>query len=267
MVYVSKNMVKITVLHNELDRFVDESSGFSLLVKVNDIKILFDVSFSDQILKNAKKGNIDLSNIDFLVLSHGHIDHTDGLKFIDFSSIKNLVAHPYCFQKKYFKGEGEIGCPLSLDELKQKTKIILSKELYWVKENKIVFLGEIPRNNQFEAKKPIGYLDNKKEDFVLDDSAIIILSNKGLIIISGCSHSGICNIIEYAKEVTKENKIFAVIGGFHLFNKEQTDKTIEYLKKQDINKIYPAHCLSDYAFSEFEKIGAKRITTLQQINL
>jgi len=260
-------MIKITVLHNELDKFIDEYSGFSLLIELEKIKILFDVSFSDEILTNAKKGNINLNNINYLALSHGHIDHTEGLKFIDFSHIKNLVAHPDCFQKKYFEGEGEIGAPLNLEELKLKTNIILSQKPYWIKKNEIVFLGEIPRTYSFEGKTPVGYLKTGEKDFVLDDSAIVINSNKGLIIISGCSHSGICNIIEYAKKVTKKNKIFTVIGGFHLFNKKQTDKTIDYFKIQDINKIYTAHCLDDYAFSEFNKIGAKKITTLQQINL
>jgi len=258
-------MVNITVLHNELGNFIEEKSGFSVLIKFDHIKILFDVSYSDDIIQNSKKGNIDLNNIDYLVLSHGHIDHTEGLKFINLSDIKNVLAHPDCFQKKFFEGVGEIGCPIDLKDLKKKSNIILSKSPYWILKDKIVFLGEILRKNDFEGKNPVGYLENDEKDYVKEDSAIAIRTEKRLIIISGCSHSGICNIIEYAKHVCKQKKILAVLGGFHLFDKLSTDKTIEYFKKQDIENIYPAHCLDSYAFLQFEKIGAKRIHTLQEL--
>ena len=241
--------MKLTILHNELEKYVEEKSGFSVLIKTDNGKILFDVSYSDDIIKNSNKAGIKLDNIDYLILSHGHIDHTEGLRFIDFSGVKNLLAHPDCFQKKYFKGIGEIGCPIGLDELKQKTKVILSKEPYWIEKDKIVFLGQIPRKTDFEAKEPVGYLGNGEGDFVLDDSAIAIKTGKGLAIISGCSHAGICNIVEYAKHICKENKICVLLGGFHLFNKEITDKTIEFIKEQKIEQIYPLHCLDEYAFS------------------
>ena len=259
-------MAKITVLHNELDEFENEDSGFSLLIDIDNLKILFDVSFSDDILKNAEKSKINLDIINYLVLSHGHIDHTDGLRFIDFSTIKIVLAHPDCFQKKYFGEKIETGCPVDLAEIKRRTNIILSKEPYWIKKDEIVFLGEIPRANNFEAKEPIGYLEDGKGDFVSDDSALVIKSDEGLIIISGCSHSGICNIIEHAKEVCNQDKIKAVIGGFHLFDKNITDKTIDYFKTRNINKIHPAHCLDKYAFSEFEKIGARRLRTLMELS-
>jgi len=88
-----------------------------------------------------------------------------------------------------------------------------------------------------------------------------------LIVITGCGHSGICNTVEYAKKVAGTEKILAVIGGFHLFDKDQTDKTIAYFKTQKISRIYPLHCLDPYAFSEFEKIGAHKMRTLEKLTL
>ena len=258
-------MMNLTILHNELNEFVEEKSGFSVLIEAGKKRVLFDVSYSDDIIKNALRGKVDLDGIDYLVLSHGHIDHTEGLKFIDFSNVGNLLAHPDCFEKKYFKGVGEIGCPMNLDSLKQATNVILSKKPYWIEEDNIVFLGEIPRKVDFEGNVPVGYLENGDDDFVLDDSAVVIKCRGGLIIVTGCSHSGICNIIEYAKEVCNENKVCVVIGGFHLFDKDVTDKTIEFIEGQGVDCLYPMHCLSKYAFSEFEKIGAKRIHALQEI--
>lgn len=256
-------MTKITVLHNELDKFVEDFSGFSLLIEVDNKKILFDTSFADEILNNAKQAGIDLTDLDFIILSHGHWDHTNGLEYLQ--NIDALViAHPDCFAKRY-EGKKAIGSSLNLAEVNNNFKTLLSRQPYQVTKN-AVFLGEIPRTTSFENKNPCGKRMDGSDDFVLDDSALVINSNDGLIIISGCSHAGICNIIEYTKKIMHENKILAVIGGLHLFDNEQTDCTIEYLKMQSINKIYPAHCLNDYAFTEFSKIGAERIDTLQQLN-
>lgn len=86
----------------------------------------------------------------------------------------------------------------------------------------------------------------------LNDSGLVIKTNLGLIVISGCAHSGICNTIEYAKKVTGENRALAVIGGFHLKEiDEQTVKTIDYMKKNNVNLLYLAHCTSDKVCEHF----------------
>ena len=80
-------------------------------------------------------------------------------------------------------------------------------------------------------------------DFVEDDSGLVFKTDKGLVVISGCAHSGICNIIEYAKKTTGINKVYAVIGGFHLKGEDDlTTKTIEYLKTIDIEYLSTSHC-------------------------
>ena len=86
----------------------------------------------------------------------------------------------------------------------------------------------------------------------------------GLIIISGCAHSGICNTIEYAKKITGENRIKAVIGGFHLKEiNESTLKTIEYMKQEDIKSIYLAHCTSDIVCEEFIKQLPEKVNVIK----
>lgn len=258
-------MIKLTVLHNETENFIEELSGFSVLIEAFGLRIIFDTSLKDQIRVNAKKAEKALSNIDYVVLSHGHPDHTEGLKYLDYSEIRNLVAHPNCFEKKWdYKDGGFCGCPTPLKFLQEKTNVILSKKPYWLLEERMVFLGEVPRKNDFESKIPEDKTGKNDKDFVTDDSALAIKTDKGLIIISGCSHSGICNIIEYAEKLT-DTKACAVLGGFHLLEKDLTDKTIDYFEKKDIPKIYPSHCLNSYAFAEFKKIGGMRIKTLQEL--
>lgn len=258
-------MIKLTILHNETEDFLEELSGFSILVEAFGLKILYDTSLKDQIISNSEKTGLSLSDIDYVVLSHGHPDHTEGLQNLNYSEVKNLIAHPSCFEKKWDYKDGSFcGCAVPLEELQNKTNVILSKEPYWLIKDKIVFLGETPRENDFESKEPEDKTEQNDEDFVMDDSALVIKSDKGLIIISGCSHAGICNIIEYAEKVA-DAKTYAVLGGFHLFDNGVIDKTIDYFEKKDIPKIYPSHCLNDYAFAEFKKIGGMRIKTLQEL--
>ena len=121
-------------------------------------------------------------------------------------------------------------------------------------DKSVFFLGEIPRRNDFESKVT-PFVDAKGEaDFVIDDSALVFIEGDSIIVVSGCSHSGICNIIDYAIHVTGISKIKAVIGGFHLKNDDAlTAKTIKYLKQLQIEHIYPSHCTELDALCAFRR--------------
>lgn len=112
-------------------------------------------------------------------------------------------------------------------------------------------MGEIPTVNDFESRYSIG---KRIEDTLKDDSAIVYKSKEGLFVVTGCSHSGICNILEYAKRVCNDNRIYGVIGGFHLFDvNNRLEKTINYLKDNNIESLYPCHCVSLKAKIEMAK--------------
>ena len=95
------------------------------------------------------------------------------------------------------------------------------------------------------------------DDYLYDDSALVYKGKDGLFIISGCSHSGICNIIEYAKKVCNDNRVVAVIGGFHLSDdNHRLRETIKYFEENNIKEIYPCHCTSLLAKAKFiNKLG------------
>lgn len=241
-----------------IDEYYLAEPAVSYYIEDEETKILFDTGYSDIFIKNAKKMNINLENLDKLVISHGHNDHTGGLEyFIKTIQNKNieLIAHPHCFYKKYFEKE-YIGTPVTKEILEENFKLVLSNTPIQISKN-IIYLGEIPNSNGFENREIIGNYENKNEladDCVKDDSAIVYKSSKGLFIVTGCSHSGICNIIEYAKKVCKEEKIYGVIGGFHLFNcDDRLYKTIEYFKENQLKEIYPCHCVSLKAKIEIGK--------------
>ena len=111
----------------------------------------------------------------------------------------------------------------------------------------MVFLGEIERKNTFKAKKSIGKVikdDFEEDDYLIDDSALVYRSLKGLVIITACSHSGICNIVGYAKKICMDDRIIDIVGGFHLLSpgREQLEGTLKYLRKIKPHEVHAYHC-------------------------
>jgi len=260
-------MTKLTVLtENTAGGFLQAEHGLSYFIEHNGTTILFDTGHSDVFLKNAEKLNINLNNTDTIVLSHGHWDHGNGLQFIN---EKTLITHPNSFIKRYRKHDSSnIGLILSKKEIESRFKLIVSKEPYYITDD-IIFLGEIPHLNDFEAKTTTFVDEKGNDDFVIDDSAIVIKQQNSISVVTGCSHSGICNIVSYAQKITDIENINTVIGGFHLkYNNLQTQKTIDFFKELNIKNMYPSHCTELPALAEFYKhFKIKQVKTGQMINL
>lgn len=241
--------MKITVLndnapgHNCLAEF-----GLSYLIEA-DKKVLFDTGASDVFIENARRLNISLDDVETVVLSHGHWDHGNGLSFL---TGHKLIAHPEVFKKRYNKKDQRyIGLNHEFTDIKERFAVTLSSKPVHISPE-IIFLGEIPRLHNFEAAATYFYDDKGNDDFVLDDSGLAIITSNGLVVVSGCAHAGICNTIDYARKLTGLNNTYAVFGGFHLRNDgEQTLRTIEFFKKLNIPKIYPAHCTALPALAKF----------------
>ena len=243
--------IKITILTENVagGRFLAEH-GLSYLIEIDGEKILFDTGHSDVFLKNAKRLGIDIQNeVEKVILSHGHWDHGDGLQFIE---NKSLIAHPTSFIKRFRKADNStVGLLLSRDEIKNKFNLTESEKPVKITDN-LIFLGEIPRENDFESQTTTFVTEAGEPDFIPDDSALAAIINNELLIITGCSHSGICNICEHAKTVTGIENISAVIGGFHLkLQNKQTTKTIEYFKRNKISRVLPSHCTELPALAAF----------------
>ena len=245
---------------NNPGRNTPAEHGLSYLIDHDGKRILFDSGQSDLFLQNAGIMGIEMGNIHTTVLSHGHFDHGDGLQYL---AGGKLICHPGCFVKRYRKADYSYnGLKSSKEELARKFDLNTYSKPYQI-SGKIVFLGEIPRVTDFESKNTAFVLDDGTPDFVPDDSAIALLLEEGLFVVTGCGHSGIVNTLENAKNVTGENRIYGVMGGFHLKSVDrQTKETIRFLKDNHVAHVYPSHCTADPALALFhEDFATKRVTT------
>ena len=213
------------------DRYFSGEPGLSFLIETEGKKILFDTGFSDLFLQNAGKMGVSLLDLDIVVLSHGHLDHSGGLfpliRYMTRSIIEGipvkkplLVAHPACFYPRPKFPVPDIGTVLSEQELSRFFDMHTTTVPWYLTKN-LVFLGEIERNFGFERADPgmrkiIMPDGSAREDHILDDSALAFRLDEGLVIITGCSHAGICNIVEQAKIICGNNKVIDIVGGLHL---------------------------------------------------
>lgn len=264
--------IKISVLVDNntlIDSYFCGEPGVCYHIEADGHKILFDTGYSDIFIDNAHTLGIDLATITDLALSHGHNDHTWGLNHLIqhydrrncyFPQKIRLIYHPDALLPKQFDTK-VIGANIPKDVLKAYFDNYETDKPFYLSDN-VIFLGQIPRNNTFEGKEPIGTTINADhqniDDYVWDDSALAIKTTEGLIIVTGCSHSGICNIVEYAKQVTKIDKIVTVIGGFHLqeASDEVLNQTGHYFSQLNVNQIHPCHCTDLAAKIHLSKFAA-----------
>lgn len=231
--------------------------ALSLLVQDGETKVLFDAGYSDAFLKNARQMGLDLLHLDWIVLSHGHFDHTWGLDILirhyfeaerskQDMSRPRLLAHPEAFVTKRKGAIPELGMLLAEDKLNTQFELTLSTEPVWLTK-RLVALGQIERVHDFENPPPLGERmkpDGPVPDYLPDDTAMAYVTDKGLVVISGCAHTGICNTVEQARRVTGVDKVHTVLGGTHLLSEspDRLDPTTDYLAALDLEALYACHC-------------------------
>lgn len=249
--------IKITTLIENKDGNcnLEGEFGLSLLIEDEDISFIFDTGKTGKFLENANKMNLNLKDIKHIILSHGHYDHTGGLKtFIEnCSSDFTLYISKNFFDEKYRINNlvntflGNNFNKKYIEDNNIKIHFIENDEFKFSKN--ITLFTNFKSLNDFE--KPTSYYfkkiyDNYILDKMEDEIVIGIDTEKGLLIICGCSHIGIVNIIENIKRRTNK-KIFGIIGGLHLSKAENSriEKVIDYFIANEIKFLGVSHCTGD----------------------
>jgi 7,8-dihydropterin-6-yl-methyl-4-(beta-D-ribofuranosyl)aminobenzene 5'-phosphate synthase len=244
---------------------IDENTGSTSL---------FDTGVSENgVIHNADIFGIDFGRIDRIILSHGHFDHSAGLVNIlkrissRRSSPIDVFMHPDALLRRWLVfPDGKKARMPSLDEkqLNSVGALIHKSDKTTILPNEenplLLMTGQIPRKTSFEKGFPYQYAENPDngvdgknlnlipDSLVKDDQAIVVnVRNKGLIVLTGCGHAGVVNTLNYAKKVTGVDKIYAIIGGFHLpadggIYEEAIDPTLRELHNADPEYIIPCHC-------------------------
>lgn len=225
--------------------------GLSFWVEYEGRKVLFDTGQRGAVVSNAALLGIDLKAVDAVVLSHGHSDHTGGLRAVlEFIGRKvPIYAHPDLFTPHRVSSPRDryVGVPFAREELEA-----AGAEFVWVREPRVLFpgfwlSGEVPRRTTFEKGDPRMYLVRDGErvpDTVADDLSIFAQTPRGLVVLLGCAHAGVANIVEHARQITGVEKVAAILGGTHLgpAAPAQLEATIAYLKSLNLGLLAANHC-------------------------
>lgn len=264
---IIKTLVENTSISNEYGR----EHGLSLYIEKQDQKILFDVGASDLFSENAKKMNVNILDVDFLVISHGHYDHGGGLKkFLEENIKAEVFLHQQAFGKHYSKREVSKIEFIGLDEeLKNNRQIIFTSDRFFISKG-IQLFSNITQNET----RPISNRNLLAEynGILLDDAFaheqnLVIEDDGKTLLITGCAHNGIVNIIKHFYKIKGRMPDY-VIGGFHLSSSSAGNESIETIDKigkyllETKAMYYTCHCTGIENYNRLKSIMGDNIDYL-----
>jgi 7,8-dihydropterin-6-yl-methyl-4-(beta-D-ribofuranosyl)aminobenzene 5'-phosphate synthase len=224
--------------------------GLAVLVEVEGRSFLWDCGQSDVVVHNAALLGLDLRNLEGIGLSHGHFDHAGGLmSVLSVSGPKKVYMHPRALDPKFFMAgavQRFIGVPFLREAIESScTSVELSIDALEVMPG-VKLTGEVPRVTEFEGFEATLFCQTEykvQPDPFLDDQSLVVNTPEGAVVLTGCAHSGLVNILKHVLE--SSGKIKAVVGGTHLglgASPERISATLDFLDEVLPEKIVPCHC-------------------------
>lgn len=246
--------VRITLLVENLaqGRCLLGEHGLSYWIETPAGRVLFDTGQGRAIGNNASVLGIDLTTLDALVLSHGHYDHTGGVAALPSAGREIAVyAHPDAFGPKYSQHDDrrfyDAGMPAA-------ARIALASEAYRLVETReptcvlpgVWVTGEVARHTPFEDVGGAFFVDDqgREPDQIRDDQSLVVDVEGGSILVLGCGHAGLINILRHVQTVMGRPRILGIIGGMHLLHadEERINATLAVLDREQIPLLAPCHC-------------------------
>jgi 7,8-dihydropterin-6-yl-methyl-4-(beta-D-ribofuranosyl)aminobenzene 5'-phosphate synthase len=214
--------------------------------------LLFDTGQSGLLVDNARKLQVPLRAVEAIALSHGHNDHTGGLKAArEIAPQARLFLHPASLAPKFAGNPDGTGRPIGMDAANATAVRDAPQNVQWtLKPTEIlegIFVtGEIPCANDFEDTGGSFFLDAgcAQPDPLADDQALFFDTPDGLVVLLGCGHAGVVNTLEYVRHLTGGRPIHALLGGLHLLtaSSERVERTIAAFRRLALQYLAPAHC-------------------------
>ncbi len=247
--------------------------GLSFFIEYNDKKILLDAGQTSAFMDNAKKMKVDIENANFCVLSHGHYDHSGGFAaYFKENADKRLYAMNTAIDD-YYSGSGgdihKIGIPKDVYPMYKENFVLIDRP---TKVAEGIYLIPHSTKGLEEIGKRAKLYKKEKEEYIPDnfshELSLVFDTDKGLVILNSCSHSGIINIMEEVKQYFGHDNIYAFFGGLHMkgkkddveictFSETEIEEMACYLKNVGIKKIYTGHCTGIVGFELIMKYLAK----------
>lgn len=258
--------LKVTILvensAGQLSALLGEH-GFSALVEADGFRLLFDTGAGRAIIPNTQSLGLDLSQVNAVVVSHGHYDHTGGLppvlsRMDDVPVYLGTEAWAAKFALLPDGSERWIGMPAARDELEKSGAKFETVEGPRELHPGVILTGPIPRTTDFEAVEPILRVKKGEElvqDQVSEDQALILKGEEGITVLTGCAHAGVVNTLTYAMQLTGASRVHGLIGGFHLLfaSEERLDKTVAFFRQAGLKMLAPCHCTGFRALAELHR--------------
>jgi len=231
---------------------IEAEWGWSILVEVGNERVLVDTGYGAVAVKNGDSMGIDFRTIGQILLSHAHADRTGGLRYIlKRTGPIEVIAHPAIWEEKVrtdMQGRDPIynGIPYAKAELEKLAHFNIRKTPVKIGDY-MMTSGEVPMETSFEAAEPNFWIkteDGLSHDTFPDDQSLVIKHPKGLVVVLGCAHRGVINTLLHAQKITGEDRVYAVVGGTHLYpkNEEQVEKTVQALKEMGVKCMGVSHC-------------------------
>jgi len=251
-----KQSIRITVLvENTAGKHgLMAEHGIAFWIETESGFILFDTGqgLQNVLAGNAKNLHAPLDRTEAIVLSHGHYDHTGGLRCVlNVAEFPRIYAHPAAFQPKYIRDHDGaarfIGIhPQIAEEIRSRAKEVIFTPKPTEISHGIFVTGEIPRVTEYEDTGGAFFIDKalSELDPLTDDQALFFKSVHGTVIILGCAHAGVVNTLLYISSLTDNMPIHAVVGGMHLGSAppQRIRRTIAAFRKLQVEKLGPCHC-------------------------
>ncbi len=250
---MNETIVLTTLVENSVNaRGLLAEHGLSFHIQAGRHSLLFDTGQSTLLVENARRLQVSLEEVEAIALSHGHNDHTGGLRAMRaIAPQAQLFLHPASVGSKCAGDPRGTSHPIGMDEAAAASIRDADQAVAWTTRptevlNGIFVTGEIPRQNAFEDTGGRFFLDAAcaQPDPLLDDQALYFDTDNGIVVVLGCAHSGVVNTLEYVRSLTHGRPIHAVLGGMHLLtaSSDRLERTIAALRRWNVMKLVPAHC-------------------------